>query len=166
MTRWVPCLVLVVSAASCNSTATRPTIAPTLAMFLKTDDGRLVRYDLAGNGTLRFAGGKDIMLDRWSWTGSVTPDQGAELNRIVSRSNWASAERSDQGGNTWEITVREDGGRQRFEVTGDSPGIDAAWAILTDAGRARLQPELDRLPRPDLDALVNRRRVEPDGDAP
>ena len=48
----------------------------------------------------------------------------------------------------------------------NSPGIDAAWAILTDAGRARLQPELDRLPRPDLDALVNRRRVEPDGDAP
>jgi len=160
MIRWVTCVCLVVSMASCTAAPPRPAIAPALGMFLTTDDGRLVRYDLASNGTLRFAGGKDIMLERWSWTGSVTPAQGATLNHIVSTSNWATSTPAAHGSNSWKITVRDDDGRHTYALTDESPGVEAAWAILTVAGTARLQADLDRLPRPDIDTLVNRRRAE------
>jgi hypothetical protein len=60
----------------------------------------------------------------------------------------------------WKITVRDADGRHTYALTDESPGVEAAWAILTVAGTARLQADLDRLPRPEFDTLVNRRRAE------
>ena len=162
MSRWLLLGVLTALTASCETSPAGPTIAPRLDMYLKTADGRQVRYDVASNGQLRFAGGQDIPFSTWSWTGSVTAAQGDALRKIVSQPNWASSIESgdDQDKNTWEITLRDGAGHHFFEVTGGSPGIDAAWVILTEAGRARLQEDLDRLPRPDIKKLVERRRRE------
>ncbi|MDP6479057.1 MAG: hypothetical protein QGI75_03345 [Phycisphaerales bacterium] len=162
MSRWLFFGVLAALMASCETSPSGPTIAPRLDMYLKTADGRQVRYDVASNGRLRFAGGQDIPFGIWSWTGSVTAAQGAALRRIVSQPHWASPIESgdDQGDNAWEITLRDGAGHHFFEVTGDSPGIDAAWVILTEAGSGRLQEDLDRLPRPDIEKLVERRRRE------
>jgi len=156
--------VAVLMSASCGGTPKGPAIAPTLKMYLRTDDGRQVKYDLAADGTLRFSGGKDIILDVWSWTGHVTPSEGDALKTIVATPNWAT-QSGEQTGDAWVITVRDDDGRNTFEVAGGSPGIDAAWDILTEAGRARLQIDIDRLPRPDIDKLVEHRRAIQSGAA-
>lgn len=156
------CVILAALVVSCDAPPAGPAIAPQLDMYLKTSDGRQIRYDVARSGRLRFSGGRDLLLDNWSWTGSVTTSQGAALQRIVSQPGWASSVHSDgqEVGNAWQITLRDGSGRHSFEVTGNTPGIDAAWAILNEAGRARLQEDLDRLPRPDIDRLVERRRGE------
>lgn len=162
MIRWALWMMLAVVAASCNTPPTGPVIAPELDMYLKTKDGRQVRYAVSPAGQLRFSGGNDILFGIWSWTGSITAAQGAELRRIVSLPDWASAA-SGGGGHSddvWEITLRDGSGRHSFEVSGNSPGIDAAWAVLSDAGRARLQGDLDRLPRPDIEKLVEQRRAD------
>jgi hypothetical protein len=156
--------VVVLIATSCSGTPKGPAIAPSLDMYLKTEDGRQVRYDLASDGTLRFSGGNDILLDVWSWTGRVTRSEGDALKDIVSTPNWAT-QSGEQTGNAWVITLRDRDGRHNYQVNGGSPAIDSAWDILSEAGRARLQSDIDRLPRPDIDKLVERRTAAQIGSA-
>lgn len=148
----------ILMAASCGGAPKGPPIAPRLDMYLKTDDGRQVRYGLAADGTLRFSGGKDLLLDVWSWTGKVSHTQGDALKSIVATPNWAK-QSGEQTGDTWVITLRDRDGRETFDVVGGSPAIDAAWDILSEAGRARLQIDIDRLPRPDIDKLAEHRQA-------
>ena len=149
----------------CGERVTAPAITPAINMFLETSDGRLVRYDVRHDGQLRFAGGTNARSDIWSWTGSITPAQGAELEGIVRRGGWLESDPIGQGstGNQWEVLVKEGGQSRRFRVHGDAPSVDAAWSVLTEAGKQRLDPELSRLRRPDIDKLVEQRRMEHEG---
>ncbi len=137
-------------------------MAPAVEMFHASQDGRLVRYEVTPQGVLRFAGGMDARDGDWSWEGHLDAAEGAELQTIIDRAGWvSSAPRSThQDGDTWEVSIRTDGGSRSFELRGDSESVLKAWAVLDKAGRRRLDADLDRLPRPDIDRLVDRKRAE------
>ncbi|MCH2141002.1 MAG: hypothetical protein MK100_08225 [Phycisphaerales bacterium] len=154
-------------AGGCASSSHSAHIAPHLDILLETEDGRSVRYDVSEDGTLRFAGGRDARNSDWSWTGHLDAAQGKRLQSLIQEGKWL--ETTPHGiagdGTRWEISVREGGRRKNFRIDGEVPTVRAAWGILEDAGRARLQEDLDRLPRPDMDQYMRRRHIEQsDGD--
>ena len=138
------------------------TIAPQLAMTFDSGDGQYIRYDVKPDGTLRFAGGQDVINDTWSWTGSISAAQGAELTRIIDQAGWVARAPKGGGGNdpVWHVSVRTAGGSRSFEMHGDAPSVSKAFDVLKQAGMARLNRDLQRAPRPDLEVMTQRRNAE------
>jgi len=86
MMKWCMLLIaMTLCTVGCgSSTRTNgPVIAPRLDMTFDSGDGQYIRYDVKPDGTLRFAGGQDVINEKWSWTGSISAAQGAELTRII-----------------------------------------------------------------------------------
>jgi hypothetical protein len=97
------------------------------------------------------------------WTGQITEAQGAKLGSIVTSGAWLTAPptgEADDDADTWEVTVRLGDSYRRFTAYGSPTSILQAWAVLKDAGKARLQQDLDRLPTADVDRLMQRRKAE------
>jgi hypothetical protein len=156
-------LLVTIGLAACDSTSKGPVISPAVDIYHTTDDGRMVRYGVSQFGTLRFAGGYPARDGQWSWTGHITPAQGAELASIVKTGQWFGSPPTGDGADqsdTWEITVREGDSYRRFQVHGSPPSVLRAWAVLDGAGQARLQADLDRLPSADIGRLLQRRSAE------
>ncbi|MCP4758912.1 MAG: hypothetical protein GY894_03080 [Planctomycetes bacterium] len=131
-------------------------------MFLTTKDGRLVRYEVSPQGVLRFAGGVDAREGDWSWEGHISASEGAELQTIIDRADWiASPPRStNKDGDSWEVSIRSGGRERSFDLQGDTASVLNAWAVLQKAGRTRLEGDLELLPRPGIDRLVERKQAE------
>ncbi len=153
--------------ACCGSAPKAALRAPAVNMFWTTDDGRMARYDVSSTGRLSFAGGYDARNEIWSWTGTLDDSQAAALSKVVRDAGWVTSPPKDgRGTDTWVVSIKTSGGHRSFEVKGDPPSVLEAWEILNRAGQARLQPDLDLLPSPDIDALVKRRQAEQKGGAP
>ena len=147
----------------CGSSPKAPVISPAIDMYHTTDDGRMVRYGVSEFGTLRFAGGYPARESQWSWTGHISEAQGAKLGSIVTSGAWLTAPPTggaDDDADTWEVTVRLGDSYRRFTAYGSPTSIVQAWSVLQDAGKARLQQDLDRLPTADVDLLMQRRKAE------
>ena len=147
----------------CKSPPKAPIISPAIDMYHTADDGRMVRYGVSESGTLQFAGGYPARESKWLWTGQITEAQGAKLGSIVTSGAWLTAPPTGDpadDADTWEVTVRLRDSYRRFTAYGSPTSILQAWAVLKDAGKARLQQDLDRLPTADVDRLMQRRKAE------
>ncbi len=146
----------------CGGAQRGPTIAPRMQITFDSGDGQYIRYQVKPQGTLRFSGGQDVINDTWSWTGAVTPAQGAQLQQIVQRAGWIAAAPTGDGATepVWRVSVRTDQGSRSFEVHGNTPSVTAAFDVLKNAGQSRLDADLNRTRRAGLDVLTERRNAE------
>ncbi|MDP7071037.1 MAG: hypothetical protein QF561_06790 [Phycisphaerales bacterium] len=163
--KWRGLLLLLPSAILCGCGGSRtsgPAVSPGLDMFRATADGRLVRYEATPEGTLRFAGGLNARDRDWSWEGRLDAEAGAKLQSIIDRAEWIvePPKSTDADGDSWEVSVRSHGASRSFSVHGDPKSVRDAWAVLEQQGRQRLDRDLELLPKPDIDRLVERRRAE------
>jgi len=155
------------AATGCGGGAAGPRISPGLDVFLQTEDGRRVRYEVLQDGTIHFAGGRDAADGDWSWTGQLDASQGALLKSAIAEGRWF--DKPPKGipgdGTRWRVKAEEGGRTVRFDVEGEAPSVRTVWGLLDDAGKARLQDDLDRLPKADIEQYMHRRRVEQVGES-
>lgn len=140
---------------------------PRVDLQRETTDGRLIRYQLDARGTLRFAGGLDVRTESWSWEGAMPAGQVDQIQAIMARAPWMRSSPADveASGDLWIVRAREGARHCRFEVHGDIPSVVEIWDVLEEAGAARLQDDLDRIPRPDIERYMQRRAIEHGGES-
>lgn len=152
------CLAAIMTAGGCaanSRTGTGPdrTQGLTLDMFVR-DGGAMWLYDVRDDGSISYAGGQDAAQRRFSWTGTMSDEEIAELRSLVNRFNWTTRQRSRETGDgtrRYTINVRQaGGGGGRFEVRGDREDVAAVNALLHRICLRRLDAELDALPQPGL----------------
>ncbi len=131
-----------------------PDVTGGVSLRLRMNDARggaAVLYDVSQDGTLGFAGGMDATFDRITWTGALTADEIAQLLGHIERDGWF--ERSPKGAGepeslTYRINLKGPAGRKQFVVKGANVSVQAVEALLDRAARRRLEPILERLPKP------------------
>ena len=149
-------LVLPVLLAGCASIP-RPGALPdrtgglSVDYFTRTTDERLMRYRVEPSGRISFSGGTDALGDRIGWTGDLTDEEIQALRGLLEARDWyaqspASAE--DVETPFYRVRLIGPGFRRQFEARGSNESLEAMGDLLAAASARRLDPELDRLPKP------------------
>jgi len=107
------------------------------------------------DGTIRYAGGRDVVLGRTTWTGTLDAEDIRRLDEAVALI--AEAPDGDGEGDAGEggqepgvrtvLNLRTPDGRRRIVAEGDPVALAPLLQVLRDRARVRLDPVLDRLPR-------------------
>ncbi len=104
------------------------------------------------DGTIRYAGGRDALAGRDTWTGRLEPAAESRLRELVaalpSRLAAADARPDRESRVRTDLRVRGPGGPRRLRAGGDPPELAAILALLREASADRLEWALRRLPRP------------------
>ncbi len=113
----------------------------------------LAIWTLQSDGVLRFAGGRDAILGRESWRGTVSEEDLARLRAVaaelVAASPGEPAGPSDAASTVrTRLDLRTSEGRRRLRQAGDPADLQPMLGILRELSAARLDPVLQRLPRP------------------
>ncbi len=122
----------------------------------REDPVGLAVWTLETDGILRFSGGRDAVLGQETWRG---PLSAGDLDRLRSlAADLVAATPASDAGDPGDpgdpaavrtrLELRTAAGRVRIRRDGDPPVLEAMLQILRDASAARLQPTLERLPRP------------------
>lgn len=111
------------------------------------------RYRVEQDGTLRFAGGQDVLMDRWTWTGRLTQDEARALEDLIAIHRLFArppVSAGDEAEIAQRLTLQQGERSMRAEVHGPSPEIDPLRRLLEEASSRRNQPVLDSLPKANI----------------
>jgi hypothetical protein len=108
------------------------------------------------DGTIRYSGGRDAILGRDTWTGTLSDSEVSAFVSLLEDLPRTLEDAADAGGDPADATasvrirveLRGPDGRRRFSVAGDPAALGPLLAWLQEASRPRLDPVLERLPRP------------------
>jgi hypothetical protein len=116
-------------------------------------ENRAVLYRVEIDGTLSFGGGMDAIHQRTSWTGSLTAEEIDRLWVVLEDHGWFSGD--VRAASTGEPRRRQcrirlwwPGGRRQYRIRGENPDVEPVEALLAEASRRRLGPDLEALPPP------------------
>lgn len=116
--------------------------------------GEQVRYMLKEDGTLSFSGGRDVTLDKVSWTGELTDEEIQQVLEVIQSVGWYDSEPTSlPEGDEYVYTIEFGSPQQSasWTVTGDSPDVRPVYVVLDRVSRKRFDSYLDRLPKASLD---------------
>jgi hypothetical protein len=139
--------------ASGPSSADGPDITGglSLRMMIARPGDSFALYEVRTDGTLLYGGGRDALNDHFTWTGPLTAEEIAELNRLVDEHGWFErdiASESDAEGIKTMITVRRAGAKRAFTVRGVSPRVEPVEALMRSAAQRRHDEFIRTLPQP------------------
>jgi hypothetical protein len=133
-------------------------------IYLAGPHAKYARWASGPGDELRFAGGSNALQANWSWEGVLTAEQVALIDAVVIDANWLNAAPSGSGpshsaskGNVWQVTVSTSTGHNAFTVYGHPESVEAVWAVMNEAGRARFARDEALIPKPDLDRYIQSR---------
>ncbi len=138
-----------------------PTGGMALQLELRdTEENQFARFRVEPDGTLVYWGGKDVLFDKVTWTGSIDAEQGRSLAELVRRErpldSFSPAGEDAQP--TWVLELAEHGSLTDHTVHGEVPCMRAIYDTLQQFASARFDTVLDALPRPGVEGLVAPRR--------
>lgn len=137
----------------CTATAADRTGGLELRYERREEPVGLAIWTLETDGILRFAGGRDAILGRESWRGPVSEEDLARLRAVaegllrVSATEPAEPAEAASTVRT-RLDLRTPEGRRRLRRAGDPSDLEPLLRILQELSAARLDPVLQRLPRP------------------
>ena len=160
-------MILVAGCAPGNTSVSLIADGPgvTLSMEIEGAGALAVRYEVDPDGTLRFSGGRDMILGRVTWTGRLTREESIELAALVDTDRWggSGSRRGDaDASRRYRIRLASAGRRSRFELVGADETTVAVEALLERATRRRFEAFLETLPVPSLDAYIEEQRGQED----
>lgn len=149
------CLLLVACGAGGPASSRTAGLDVRLEMI---DGDRLATYSVDRDGVLVFGGGRDAMEERTTWAGTLDTGQCADLVALIERSTWqAGSSTAPRRHARFIVKVHDDSGIRRFETGLDQPDSMALYALLTAAASVRFDGESQALPKPSMDAVLERR---------
>ncbi len=137
-----------------NASSKQRTGGMSLDFSVKGPAGERARYVLAEDGTLSFSGGRDVVLEKVSWSGDLTNDEIQQVLDAIQSVGWyelepASLPTEDQY--VYTIDLESPQQNANWTITGDSPYVRPVYVALDQVSRKRFDSYLDRLPQPSLD---------------
>ena len=145
-----------------------PTDGMALQLELRDiDKTQYARFRVEPDGTLVYWGGKDVLFDKVTWTGSIDAKQGRELTALVRRESPLDSfsPAGDDAQPTWTLELAEHGRLVEHIVHGEVPCMRVLYDALQKYTSARFDAVVDALPRPDVEGLVvPRREADDNGD--
>ena len=168
-------LALLMVSAGCSSSGGwyAPVAGPSptggMALQLELQDieqTQYARFRVESDGTLVYWGGKDVLFDKVTWTGSIDDEQGRELVALVRRESPLDSfsPAGDDAQPTWTLELAEHGRLVEHTVHGDVPCMRVLYDTLQRYTSARFDAVVDALPRADIEGLVvPRREADEDG---
>ena len=169
-------LALLAVSAGCSSsgrwygpvTGPSPTDGMGLQLELSNSDtSQYARFRVEPDGTLVYWGGKDVLFDKVTWTGSIDAKQGRELVALVRRESPLDSfsPAGDDAQPTWTLELAEHGRLVEHIVHGEVPCMRVLYDALQKYTSARFDAVIDALPRPGVEGLVvPRREADDNGD--
>lgn len=125
-------------------------------MFVRDGTGAESYYEVERDGTLRFGGGMDARLERTSWSGSMSPEEIATLERLLRLHGWYERRPASTNVPQDQVyrvklsapQVKGLANRTSFRLKGESPDVQPVRELLERLALRRLAPQLQRLPQP------------------
>ena len=141
-----------VGCATARSAAAGATGGVTLRLYKHDQEGgAMTLYEMKRDGTLGFGGGRDAQFDRITWTGAMTEPEIEELLALIEQYEWfeSGPDGSDEPqGLSYRISLSGPKGSKRYRIKGSCESLIAIETLLERISRRRLEPILDKLPKP------------------
>ena len=164
---WLLLLVCFVSATSfgCASNwvstggPNSPTDGLSIQLLMEGQAQQMVRLQMSGDGLLKFAGGRDVANDVYSWEGRVDRADGQAVVSAVRSGKWFVDPPTGDGSEskTWWIKAWDAQGRHaNFTVYGHAESVEKVYEILNSIASNRFKSYLEALPKPSLDRQLQR----------
>lgn len=121
-----------------------------LELWILGEDNLAVIYRVNGDRVLGWGGGRDAVSRRVSWTGVLDPQRYDRLRVLLEQEGWLAGGVESSGAPRKRITrvsLRWDGRSRRYSLRGECPAVEPLAALLDEACRKRLEPELESLPQ-------------------
>ncbi|MAT82509.1 MAG: hypothetical protein CMJ29_12805 [Phycisphaerae bacterium] len=148
-----------------------PTGGLSIELLMEGKAQQMVRLQLSGDGLLKYAGGRDVANNVYSWEGRVDRADGQAVAAAVRSGQWFVDPPSGDGNetHTWWIKAWDAQGRHaNFTVYGDAKSVQTVYDILNKIASSRFSSYLDALPEPSLDRQLKREsaveNASPSGD--
>ena len=125
-----------------------------LELTVRGPGGERARYVLQEEGILSFSGGRDVILDRVSWTGDLSDDEIKKVRDTIQSVGWLEVKPASMpDGDEYVYTIDLESPTQTasWTITGDSPYVRPVYIVLDQVSRKRFDSYLDQLPKPSLD---------------
>ena len=161
---WVRCtmvLCALVCLACCEQSKPPPAFSSgtpisdlSLTLSLRDGSGAEEYYTLERDGTFGFGGGMDARFDRTSWTTQLNAEEMQGLRDLILEQGWlkGALTSSKQPPNArYRIEMRL--GQQSLlkSIKGENEHVEPVRLALRDIANRRLKPDLERLPKPNLE---------------
>lgn len=123
-----------------------------IELFVSQPGNSFARYHVDPDGTIRWGGGLDAKIGKYSWQGRLTADEAQRLVALVERRDRFRlapvANNASGSGREWMIRYADDRYAYRHVVTGACPELAELRGILDEAASRRFSAELDRIAAP------------------
>jgi hypothetical protein len=120
-------------------------------MYMRDATQAEMYYEVHRDGTLGFGGGIKARLNNTTWTGTLTPDELKEFQRLLAAEDWfkekpASTHAPEK--HLYRVEINAPENRRKFTVKGESERLRPIQQLLAKACLRRLEDDLKILPPP------------------
>lgn len=125
---------------------------PSVTLQVTCDDGRQALYETA-EGEIRFAGGADVALRRFSWEGPLTDDDHRRLEAVIEEQGLLdlneSASAFGEAACRYDLEIRSGGRRNRAHAGDQHEGVAELHELLEEIAARRFEPVAERWADPE-----------------
>ncbi|MDG2424161.1 MAG: hypothetical protein P8M22_09305 [Phycisphaerales bacterium] len=136
-----------------------PTDGISIELLMEGQAQQMVRIQLSGNGLLKYAGGRDVANNVYSWEGRVDRADGQAIAAAVQAGKWFVEPPTGDGSEsqTWWIKAwNAKGGHASFTVYGHADSVEKVYGILNKITSSRFKSYMESLPKPSIDRQLQR----------
>jgi len=111
-------------------------------------------YIVKHDATVQFGGGVDALTGKTTWTGTLTPTQFANLQKLLENEPFYGSE--ELRGERFEVYIQRGDSYQQHTLPFTDATANELYYFLEESTLERIQVHLDSLPKPSMEVITER----------